>query len=84
MQPRLLQSLAFAIPFLLVACSSAPPTSVSEQHPDDARNNLNASDFNNALKNLDSTIKSAGDEPAGQQAVVLRAALATALADANK
>ena len=84
MQPRLLPAFVIAISLLLVACSSAPPTSVGEQRLADARNSLKASDFNAALKNLDSVINSAGDEPAGQQAVVLRAALATALADASK
>jgi len=84
MRRGLLPSLVMAISLLLVACSGAPPTSVSEQHLADARNTLKASDFNAALNNLDNAIKSAGDEPAGQQAVVLRAALATALADANK
>jgi hypothetical protein len=67
-----------------VACSGAPPVSVSEQRLADARNSLKSSDFNAALTNLDFAIKAAGDEPTGQQAVVLRAALATALADASK
>jgi hypothetical protein len=84
MQPCRLSSLAIAIPLFLVACSGAPSMSVSEQHLADARNSLKASDFTAAQKNLDSAIKSAGDEPAGQQAVVLRTALATALADASK
>jgi hypothetical protein len=84
MQPRLLPSLVIAIPLFLVACSSAPTTPVGEQHLADARNSLKASDFNAALNNLDRTIKSAGDEPAGREAVVLRVALETALADASK
>lgn len=83
MQPRLLLSL-IVISLLFVACSGAPPTPVSEQRLTDARNNLKASDFNAALTNLDFAIKSAGDELAGQQAVVLRVALTTALADGGK
>ena len=84
MQPRLLPSLVIAISLFSVACSSAPPKSASEQRLDDARSNLKTSDFNAALTNLDFAIKAGGDDPAGQQAVVLRAALATALADAGK
>lgn len=81
---RSLPSLAIAISLLLAGCSSGPPTPVSEQYFADARNSLKTSDFNAALKNLDRAIKSAGDESAGQQAAVLRAALVTALADAGK
>ncbi len=84
MQHRLLSSLVIAIPLLLVACSGSPPRSISEQQLADARNSFKASDFNAALNSLDCAIKSAGDEPVGQQAAVLRVALATALADANK
>ena len=84
MQNRLLPSLAIAIPLLLVACSGAPPTPISEQYFADARNGIRTSDFDAALKNLERTIKSAGDQPVGQQAAVLRVALVTALADAGK
>ncbi len=84
MQHRLLSSLVIAIPLLLVACSGSPPRSISEQQLADARNSFKTSDFNAALNSLDGAIKSAGDEPVGQQAAVLRVALATALADANK
>jgi len=84
MQHRLLSSLVNAIPLLLVACSGAPPMSISEQNLADARNSIKASDFNAALNRLDAAIKSAGDEPVGQQAAVLRVALVTALADGNK
>jgi hypothetical protein len=83
MQRRLLLSLVIVISLLLAACSG-PPTSPGERDLADARNNLKASDFNAALKNLDRAIKSAGDEPVGQQAIVLRVALVTALADTSK
>jgi len=68
----------------LVACSGAPPTSPGEKYLADARKGLKASDFNAALKDLDGAIRSAGDEPLGQQAAVLRVALVTALADSSK
>ncbi len=84
MKDRFLPSLAIAISLLLVACSGAPPTPISEQYFADARNSLKTSDFNAALKNLERAIKSAGDEPVGQRAAVLRVALVTALADAGK
>jgi hypothetical protein len=84
MQQRLLLSLVIAISVLLVACSGAPPTSPGEKYLTDARNSLKASDFNAALRDLDDAIKSAGEDPLGQQAAVLRVALLTALADAGK
>lgn len=84
MQHRRLPALIVAIPLLLVACSGAPSTRPNERYLVDARNSLKTSDFNAALKNLDGAIKLSGDEPLGQQAAVLRAALATALADGDK
>jgi hypothetical protein len=84
MKPRLLPRFVIFISLFSVACSSSPPVPVSEQRLADARSNLKASDFNAGLTNLDFAIKSAGDDPVGQQAVALRAALATALADAGK
>src|SRR5206468_4867053 len=50
----------------------------------DARNSLKTSDFTAAVKDLDEAIKSAGDDPLGQQAAILRVALVTALADTGK
>lgn len=81
---RLLPSLAIAISLLLAACSSGPTVPPEEKYLADARTSLKSSDFNAALSNLDSAIKSAGDQPAGQQAAVLRVVLVTALADAGK
>ena len=77
-------SFLVAICVLFVACSTGPTVPVSEQRLADARNNFKASDFTAALTNLDMAIKSGGDDASAQQAVVLRAALATALADAGK
>ncbi len=76
--------LVMAISAVLMACSSAPPTSVTNQNLIDARTSFKSSDFNAALRNLDRAIKSAPDESLRQQAVVLHVALVTALADANK
>ena len=84
MRHRLFLSLLIAISLLLVACSSGPSMSPGEQYLSDARNSLKSSDFNAALKNLDGAIKSAGDDPLGQQAAVLRVALVTSLSDAGK
>jgi hypothetical protein len=76
--------LFIAISVLLLACSSAPPISESDKALTDARNNLKLSDFDGASNNLDKAIKSAKDESHRQQALVLRIALVTALADANR
>jgi hypothetical protein len=84
MQHRLFLSLVIPMSLLLVACSTGPSVSPGERDLSDARNSLKTSDFNAALKNLDGAIKSAGDDPLGQQAAVLRVALMTALSDAGK
>lgn len=76
--------LLIAVSVLLMACSNAPPTSLTNQNLIDARTSFKSSDFNAALRNLDKAIKSAPDESLRQQAVVLHVALVTALADANK
>ena len=76
--------LAMAVSMFLVACQSGPTKPPGEQFLSDARSNLKSSDFNAALTNLEGAMKAAPDEPAGQQAAVLRVALVTALADASK
>jgi len=81
---RFLLFLAIPIFHLLVACSGGPPTSPGEKYLTDARNSLKTSDFSAAVKDLDAAIKSAGEEPLGQQAAVLRVTLVTALADTGK
>ncbi|MFI5098448.1 MAG: hypothetical protein ACHQT6_10800 [Candidatus Acidiferrales bacterium] len=73
-----------AICALLLACSCAPPVPESAKAFTEARNNLKFSDFDGALNNLDKVIKSAKDESIRQQAAVLRVALVTALADADR
>jgi hypothetical protein len=69
---------------LLFACSSAPPTSIGERQFGDAKNNLKSSDFRAALDNLNGTIKSTNKDSLRQQALVLRVALVTALADTDE
>jgi len=76
--------LVMAISILLLACSSAPPSKDSNPRYTDAINSLKSSDFSGALSNLDKAIKAAPNETVRQQAVVLRVALVTALAEANK
>lgn len=73
-----------ALSVLLFACSNAPKASVSERQLTDAKNNLNASDFKGALENLNGAIKTSTDESLRQQALLLRTALFTALADADE
>jgi hypothetical protein len=75
---------AIAICLLLLACSSAPPTSQNDASFIDARNNFKASDFKAAWRNLNKVGKESSDESQRQHAIVLRTALVTALADANK
>src|SRR5438132_14119341 len=70
--------LAISISLPLAACSGGPPTSPAEKYLSDARNSLKTSDFTAAVKDLDEAIKSAGDDPLGQQAAILRVALVTA------
>ncbi len=73
-----------AVSILVLACSCAPPISESSKAYTEARNNLKFSDFDGALNNLDKAVKSAKDESLSQEALVLRTALVTALADANR
>ncbi len=82
-QHRFLPFLGTAVCLSLVACSAGPPPS-APQFLADAKNNLTASDFNAALKNLDRAIKNAGEQPIGRQAGVLRVVLVTALAESDK
>ena len=49
--------LIIAISVLFLASSCAPPTSVSTQAYNDAKNNLKFSDFDGALINLEKAIK---------------------------
>lgn len=80
--PRMFVLLVLSV--LLAACSSTPPTTLGERQFGDAKNNLKSSDFKAALENLNNSIKSTNSDAARQQALLLRVALVTALADANE
>jgi hypothetical protein len=80
--PRLCCLLAFCV--LLFGCSNAPKTSLGEQQFGDAKNSLKSSDFKAALNNLNGTIKNADNDALRQQAILLRVALVTALANSNE
>jgi hypothetical protein len=84
MQSRTSFFLLVPISVLLFACSTEAPKDPAEQSLIDARKSFQASDFSAALTNLDRAVKAGGDNPLGQQAMVLRIALATSLADAGK
>jgi len=70
--------------FILASCSSGPTVSEGDQHFLDAKNNLKSSDFKAAFTNLSATINSTTNPAVKQEASVLRVALVTALAAANK
>jgi hypothetical protein len=80
---RLLLFLTLVFSIFLVACG-APQTAMDVRHFADAKNNFIASDFKAALENLDGTIKTTTNDALRQEAIVLRVALVTALADANQ
>jgi len=69
---------------LLAGCGGEPPTPPTERYFADAKKNLDALDYDAALKNLDRLVKAAGDQPIGQQGFVVRTALLVALADGTK
>ncbi|HYL83630.1 MAG TPA: hypothetical protein VE263_05310 [Candidatus Angelobacter sp.] len=76
--------LLIPISLLLFSCSTEAPKDPAEQALTDARKSFQDSDFNAALNNLGSAVKSGGDNPLGQQAAVLRITLLTSLADTGK
>lgn len=81
-RPKLFSLLALSV--FLVGCSSAPKLSTSERQLGDAKNNLKSSDFKAALDNLSGAVKNANTDAVRQEAILLRVALVTALADANQ
>jgi hypothetical protein len=84
MRLRPLSFTAVLLCVLAASCSSGPTVSEGDQHFLDAKNNLKSSDFKAAWKNLDATIKSTTNPAVKEEATVIRVALVTALADANK
>jgi hypothetical protein len=84
MRSRFLFVLVVILCLTLSACSSPPPPT-GDNYFADAKNNLEAMDYDSALRNLERAISAAGEQPQGQQATLVRIALLTAMADgANK
>lgn len=79
---KLLLLLAFSL--FLFACSNDQKVTSGEQQFADAKNNLKSSDFKAALDNLNATIKVTSNDAERQEALILRVALVTALADADQ
>ncbi len=73
-----------AVSILLLACSNTPSVPEGTQPFLDAKNNFKVSDYSAALTNLDKAIKWTHDDAVRQESIILRTALVTALADANK
>lgn len=84
MRLRPLAILSVSLCVFLASCSSGPTVPEGDQHFLDAKNNLKSSDFKAALSNLQATIKSTDKPEVKQEAKILRVALVTALAAANK
>jgi len=70
--------------FLLIDGCGPPPAPPAQQFFTDAKANLQAMDYDAALKNLDRLIQAAGEQPLGQQGMILRTALYTAVAEGTK
>jgi len=68
----------------LVASCGAPTPPPGEQYFADAKKNLAAMDYDAALNNLERTVRAAEGTPHGQQGLLLRVVLLTALADTAK
>ncbi|HTP69640.1 MAG TPA: hypothetical protein VMJ35_12110 [Dongiaceae bacterium] len=84
MKARPLAILTTILYVLLAACSSGPTAPPGTQRFLDAKNNLKASDFKAALTNLDTTIKTATDPAMKEEAYVIRVAVLTAMAEADR
>ena len=84
MKSRPLAVAAVILSVFLASCSSGSSVPEGDQHFLDAKNNLKSSDFKAALSNLQATIKSTTNPAVKQEAAVLRVALVTAMAAANK
>ena len=80
-RPKLLFLLFFSV--FLFACSNDQKVASGEQQFTDAKNNLKSSDFRAALDNLNATIKVTTNDAVRHEALLLRDALVTALADAD-
>jgi hypothetical protein len=84
-----MRSRLFVFPLLILclcwsACSSPPPPPGGEKFFADAKANLDNSDFEAAIRNLERAIEAEGDKPLGQQATMARVALLIAMAQADR
>lgn len=84
-----MRSRLFVFPVLILclcwtACSSTPPAPPSDKYFADARTNLETSDFDGAMRNLDRAISAASGKPEAQQAEMIRIALLISMAESDK
>jgi len=84
MKTRPLAIFALVLCVVFAGCSSGPTAPPGTQRLLDAKNNLKASDFKAALENLDATIKTTTDPAMKEEAYVIRVALFTAMAEADR
>jgi len=84
MKSRPLAVVAVILSVFLASCSSGPSVPEGDQHFLDAKNNLKASDFKAALTNLDATIRTTTDPAMKEEAKVIRVAVLTAMAEADR
>ncbi len=83
MRLRLLFCFGVMVCFLANGCGTVQPNPTAEQYFAAAKANLQSRDYDTAIKNLDRVIQSAGDRPLGQEGMLFRAVLLTALAEGD-
>jgi len=66
------------------ACSSTPPPPSGDKYFADAKTNLDTSDFEGAIRNLERSISAAGEQPELQPAEIVRVALLISMAESDK
>ncbi|MBI1750202.1 MAG: hypothetical protein HY234_01765 [Acidobacteria bacterium] len=76
-------ALVLLVCLFVLACSGEPSKPAALPFTA-AKENLATLDYEAALKNLDKTIKAAPDEPDGKEAVVIRIALLTSMAQGSR
>ena len=78
--------IVFPVLILCLCCSacSSTPTPPGNKNFADAKTNLESSDFDGALRNLDRAITTAGGQPEAQQAELIRVALLISMAESDK
>lgn len=76
-------ALLFFVCLFVLACSNEPSKPAALPYTA-AKENLTVLDYDAALKNLEKTIKAAPDEPDAKEAVLVRTALLTAMAEGSR